>query len=355
MRILIGDRFGKIIAEVVVDVDLTSWILNGVGKSGIALSTSDSKCTEENLQIGNRLYLEFDNGLPAWGGVLDLPREWDGGTVSMTAYTIEQLLKTRKTRKTHAFFERPAGIIFRDLLIQEENEDPMGITIGSIWKGGRPHWPRYHYKSLWYVLDYSIRRMERCDFMFTPYIDNGHIKFRADFYQEAGDDRSASVELIEGKNTAAGLRLREHGKIINSYYAVGEGSTWGPERTVIAARDLESIAKYGLREVGKVIPGVSQSATLVMHARQAIDQYSAPRKLFTLPVVNQEPALFASYGVGDTIGCTLSSFGFNGFQGTVRILGRELDPANGECELVVEEPRAITPWIYDEDIEEEET
>jgi len=355
MRVIIGDRFGKIIAEIVADVEGVSWVLNSIGKSRITLSTDDPKCTAENLEIGNRIYFEFDNGLPAWGGVLDLPRDWEGGTVSMTAYTIAELLKTRKTRKTHAFYEKSAGVIFRDLLIQEEREDPMGITIGSIWKGGHSHWPRYHYKSLWYVLDYSLRRMERCDFTFTPYLSNGHIRFRADFYQVVGDDLSTSVELLEGKNTASGLKLREHGEIINSYTAVGEGSTWGPERVVIVARDLNSIAKYGLREKGKVIPGVSQTATLTMHARQAIDQYSAPRKLFTLPVLNLEPALFAGYRLGDTIGCTLPSFGFDGFEGTVRVLGREFDPMTGECDLVVEEARAIEPWIYDEDIEEEET
>lgn len=354
MRVLIGDRFGKIIAEVVPEVNSTSWILNGIGKSGIALSTSDPECTEENLQIGNRIYFEFDNGLPPWGGVLELPRDWDGGTVAMTAYTIAQLLKTRRTRKTTSFLEKQVGIIFRDLLVQEESQDPMGITIGSIWKGGHPHWPSYHYKSLWYILDYSLRRLERCDFTFTPYIDNGHIKFRADFYQVAGDDRASSVELIEGRNTAEGLKLREHGEIINSYAAVAEGSTWGSERSVVVAEDRQSIAKYGLREVGQVIPGVSQPSSLEMHARQAIDQYSAPRKLFTLPVVNQEPATFASYGLGDVVSCTLPSFGFHGFEGTVRILGREFDPRSGECDLAVEEPRTINPWIYDEDIEVEE-
>lgn len=353
MRALIGDRFGKLIAEVVADVDSLSWILNGIGKSGIALSISDSKTTAENLQIGNRIYLEFENGLPAWGGVLDLPRDWQGGTVSMTAYTIEWLLKTRKTKKTDAFYEQPAGIVFRDLLVQAENEDPLGITIGSIWKGGRPHWPRYHYKSLWYVLDYSLPRMEQCDFTFTPYIANGHIKFRADFYQAAGDDKSQSVELIEGRNIGAGVRLREHGEIINSYHAVGEGSTWGPERSVIAAKDRESIATYGLRQVGKVHPGVSQPATLEMHARRAIDQHSTPRKLFTLPVLSREPATFASYGLGDTIGCTLPSYYFDGFAGPVRVLGREYDPVSGDCELAVEEPRTIEQWVYDEDIEEE--
>lgn len=354
MRALIGNRFGTIIAEVVGDIGSTSWILNGIGKSGLTLPKSDPKVNEENLRINNRFYLEFDNGLPAWGGILGLPRDWDSGSVAMTAYGIEEALKTRKTRKTDAFYERSAGVIFRELLLQEEKEDPLGITMGAIWTGGQPHWPRYHYKSLWYVLDYSLRRMEICDFRFVPYIDNGTIKFRADLYQVAGDDKSASVELTEGRNTASGLKLREQGQLINSYTAVGEGSTWGPERQVIIARDQASIAKFGLMEIGKVHAGVSQQATLEMHARNALETNSAPRKLFTLPVVDREPATFAAYDLGDTIRATLPSFGFDGFDGDLRVVAREFDPQSGECDLVVEEPRAIDAWIQSEDIDVEE-
>ena len=354
MRALIGNRFGTIIAEIVGDIDSTSWILNGIGKSGITLSKDDPMATAENLRINNRLYLEFDNGLPAWGGILGMPRDWDRGTVGMAAYGIEELLKYRKTQKTDAFYERPAGVIFRELLLREEAQDPIGITIGEIWQGGNPHWPRYHYKSLWYVLDYSLRQMEICDFRFIPYIDNGTIKFRANFYQVAGDDKSASVELTEGRNTASGLKLREQGELINSYTAVGEGSTWGPERSVIVAQYQDSIAKYGLMEVGKVHAGVSQQATLEMHARNAINTHAEPRKLFTLPVVDREPAKYAAYDLGDTIRATLPSFGFDGFDGDLRVIGREFDPATGECELVVEEPHTFEPWIQDEDIEVEE-
>jgi hypothetical protein len=354
MRALIGNRFGTIIAEVVGDIDSTSWILNGIGKSGLTLAKSDANVNEETLRINNRIYMEFDNGLPAWGGILAMPRDWTPGTVHMAAYTIEEALKTRHTRKTDAFYERPAGVIFRELLLQEEVEDPLGITIGEIWQGGNPHWPRYHYKSLWYVLDYSLRRMEICDFKFTPYLDNGVIKFRTDFYQVAGDDKSGTVELTEGRNTASGLKLREQGSIINKYTSVSEGSTWGPERSVVIARYNESVAKYGLMEQAKVHAGVSQVATLEMHARNAINTHAEPRKLFTLPVVDQEPARYAAYGLGDTIRATLPSFGFDGFDGTLRVLGREFDPATGECELVVEEPRTFEPLIQDEDIDVEE-
>jgi len=351
MRALIGDRFGKVLTEVVADVGPVAWILDGVGKTAISLATADAKATEEYLRIGNRVYLEFDNGLPAWGGVLEMPRTWRDGVVTTACAGIEQLLEYRCTGKNDAFYERPAGAIFRDLLRREEDQDPLGITIGELWMGGHPHWPRYHYKSLWYVLDYSLRRMELCDFRFVPTLDDGYIRFRAEFYQVAGEDKSATLALIEGRNTAAGLSMTEQGAVVNVHYAASEGSTWGSERLVVAARDTESVAKYGIRETGKVYSGVSVQSTLEMHARDVLNTNSQPRRIFSFEVTNHTPALFADYDLGDVVSCVLPSFGFGGFDGTVRILAREFNPATGVCKLVVEEPHAVEPWIYQEDAE----
>ena len=354
MRVLIGDRFGRILTELVPSIDPVSWILDGVGKTAIGLATTNPKATEEFLRIGNRVYLEFENGLPAWGGALDLPRRWGGGTVRTAAYGIERLFETRCTEKNDSFYERPAGVIFQELLKREEAQDPLGITIGSIWMGGHPHWPRYHHKSLWYVFDYSLKKMERCDFRFTPYLESGSIKFRADFYQVAGDDKSANVTLIEGRNVTADAGIEEQGWLVNQHYAIAEGSTWGSERLVVAARDPASIAKYGRRETGKVYPGVSVPSTLEMHARSVLDTNSEPRRIFSLAVTDHAPARFADYDLGDVVGCVLPSFGFGGFDGTVRILAREFDPEAGTCKLVVEEPHSVEPWIYSEDLETEE-
>jgi hypothetical protein len=354
MRVLIGDRFGKVLTEVVAGVGPVSWILNGIGKTTLSLALRDAKATEENLRVGNRIYIEMDAGLPVWGGVLDLPRTWRGGTVKATAYTIDYLLQYRCTGKNDSFYERPAGAIFRELLRREEQQDPLGITFGSIWTGGHPHWPRYHYKSLWYVLDYSLQRLEQCDWRFVPYLDDNHIRFRAEFYQVAGTDRSAKLALIEGRNTAEGLELQEQGEVINTHYAVGEGSTWGTERLVVAARDTESVARYGLRESGTVYSGVSVQSTLEMHARDVVNTYSEPRKIFSFEVTNNTPARFAEYDLGDVLACKLPSFGFGGFDGTVRVLARECNPQTGVCKLVVEEPHAVEPWIYSDELEETE-
>jgi hypothetical protein len=204
------------------------------------------------------------------------------------------------------------------------------------------------------VLDYSLPRMERCDFRFVPYLEEDFIRFEARFFQIAGRDRSANTAIVEGRNTAAGLKLTEQGQVINDYAAVAEGQTWGPERTVVLGQDAASRARYGLRESGKVYPGVSATATLEMHARNVLATHSEPRRIFNLEVTDDAPGRFGDYDLGDLVRCVLPSFGFGGYDGTVRVIGREYDPESGRCTLVVEEPNEPPFWIYQDDVATEE-
>ena len=355
MRVLIGDRFGRILGEITPFLDPLTWVLNEIGKTRITISRHSSDYEETLLRLGNRIYVELDNGLPAWGGVLGLPRSWNSSGVSITCYAIEHLLQYRVTDKNASLYERPAGEIFRLLLKREEEQDPIGIVMGSIWTGGATHYPRYNHENLWDVMDYSIRRMERCDYTFTPYLEEGHIKFRADLFQIAGDDRSAIVALMEGRNAGEVLLIEEQGELVNTHYAISEGSVWDETRMVITGQDKESVAKYGRRETAKVYAGTSMESTLEMQSRNVLRLNSKPRLYFRLPVSNNEPGKFDSYGLGDEIACQLPSFGFDGFDDNVRVLAREFNPDTGNCELVVEVPNEPDYWIYQEDLPEDES
>jgi hypothetical protein len=348
MRVLIGNRFGSIIEEITPGIGPISWILNGVGSVQLSFAKSDAKTTVRNLRLGNRVYIELDNGLPAWGGTMELPRHWDKGTVSVTCYEIGYLLKYRPTRKYDAFYDLPVGAIFSELLQREEEKDPMGITLGTVWLGGRPQWPLYHYKSLWDIFTDSLRKNELCDFRFIPYLDSG-IKFRAELYQVAGSDKTSSVALVEGSNIGEDLALEEQGAVVNIQIAIGSGSTWGDERKVMVARDSDSAALYGLRGLPIVYSGLNEPASLEMQARNALADSSQPRRIFTLPVTNNEPGTFGTYDLGDIVKAVLPTFGFGGYDGTLRILAREFNPQDGNCRLVVDENNQPTTWVYQDE------
>lgn len=353
MRILVGDKTGKLLGELDAEIRSMTTALNEIGGAELAVSTSDSKANEDYLGIGNRIYVEMDNGLPPWGGVLDTPRVWSQGIIEITCYTIEHLYQYRVTGKNESYYERQAGQIFQILVEHEEEKDPLGVTIGEVWKGGRPHYPRYHYRDLWYIFNYSLLNMELCEFTFTPYLSNGYIKFRADFKQLMGEDKSASVSLIENRNVVADTMLEEQGNIINQFYAIGDGSTWDEDRKVQVGLERQSRAKYGLRQASRIHAGVTYRSTLEMHVRNELKLNSEPRRIFKLSAVNQEPGTFASYKLGDIVRCELASFGFDGYRSNVRITAREYHPDREVCDLVVEEPRYPDYWIYEDEREED--
>ena len=157
------------------------------------------------------------------------------------------------------------------------------------------------------------------------------------------------MAIVEGA-TRRRLTLTEQGQIINDH-AVAEGQT-GAGVTVVLGRRRAGALR--VRETGKVYPGVSVPATLQMHTENVLSENSEPRRIFSLEVTDHAPGRFADYDLGDRIRCVLPSYGFGGYDGTVRVIGREYDPATGRCTLVVEEPNEPVYWIYQDDAETEE-
>ncbi len=331
MRVLIAGRDGVVRDELTPALESVAWVLNRPGQVKFSLAVTDPKATEENLRPGNRVLIQFANGLPDWGGVLDLPRAWRDGRIECNAYTLEYLLQFRLTDRSTTFDGAPVGAIFRRVLMEMEAVQPEGVELGQVWYGGLPHYPRYHYKSVWQVME-SIRRMEQCDIVFQPELRGGRIIFLAHLQERWGTDKSATHALVEGANIA-GLTYEEQGPLINSAVCAGAGTTWTNERAVIRAEDAESIQRYGLRERLDVYPDVTYQATLEMHARVRLAQ-AQPLQRFGLSVLDAPPARFRDYDIGDIL--LLEASVAWGYRGKIRIIGREFRPSSGDCILAVD-------------------
>lgn len=345
MQVLLGDRFGRVLAEVQPDVGPISWRLNKAGKVPLVFSRSDEKTTEEYLRYGNRILIQFDGdlGLPAWGGTLEPPRDWGRRTITTTARSIEWSLQYRQTGKTRAFWSTPVGGIFYQILQEMEAREPLGLSFGQIWTGGGAHSPRYHFKNVWWILTRSLLSMERCDFRFKPQLQDGRIRFLAELYERLGEDKSGQFHLKEGKNISR-VHYSEQGPIVNEFAAIGGGSTWGDERPTSVMEVDESRQLYGLRQDSAIYSGVVEPTTLDRHARSEVEILAAGSLRQRLQVVNKPPATFGQYDVGDSLRCVLPSFGFNGYDQTVRIIARQYSEKMGECDLVVEQE---SDWTSD--------
>lgn len=332
-RVLVADRFGMVRDELEVQLESVTWVLNGIGRARFRLSARDPKAIPENLQPSNRLLIQFENGLPDWGGVLDLPRMWEDNTITLNAYTIEYLLQYRLTDRSTTFDGASVGAILARVLYEMQAQQDEGIILGQIWFGGLPHYPRYHFRTVWQIIE-SIRRMEQCDVVFKPVLEKGRILFIANLVEFWGEDKSDRYALAVGANVAE-LRYEEQGPLYNSVVAAGAGTTWS-DRQVIRAENSESIQLYGLREKLDVYADVTFTSTLEMHARNRLAQ-AFPLKRFGLEVVDKEPAPFSVYHIGDVLRLIAPNAGW-GYDGKVRIIGREFRP-DGRCVLAVDEWR----------------
>ena len=333
MRVLVADRHGNVKDELDALVESVMWVLNGIGRARLSIAVTSPKAIPENLAPSNRIWIEFENGLPPWGGVIDLPRRWSEGVIEINAYTIEHILQYRITDRSTYFSNAPVGAILARVLREVQAVQHEGIELGQIWLGGQGHYPAYHFKSVWAIIQ-SIRRMEQCDVVFEPQLTVGRIWFRANLLERWGQDKSSKVLLAEGYNVSD-VVFEEQGPLVNYVVAAGAGTTW-TERPIVAGGVQESIQQFGLRERLEVYPDVSYESTLQLHCQRILQAQAWPLRRFGLTVVNEEPGRFADYDVGDIVRLQLPSVGW-GYDGRVRVIAREFNGRTGVCRLAVDE------------------
>jgi len=335
-RLVVGDRFGTVLTELQSDIEFASWRKNNIGQLKFTIADTDSKATATNLRFGNRVLIEFDNGLPNWGGLIDPPRTWQDGKIIVTAYSGAYLFKYRTTDKGRYFTNQSVGEIFTALINEANVIEDTGVEIGLIWDGGTNHSPDYHFKNLFEIFQKSLTsRLSTGDFEFIPTIIDGKIKFIANFYESRGTNKTG-IALIQGTNLSK-VKLKEQGPIINSWDAVGEGTSWGDDRIDSNAIDFDSTGIYGLREGSKVYADVSNQTTLDDNTVNLLSATKDVYNIFTLDALDVEPAGFADYDIGDVISLLAHDYGFGGTDTTIRILSREFSPQSGKCSLVVQE------------------
>ena len=335
-RCLIANKSNIVIAEIEPEIEYISWKLNKVGRVKFSLAKTDSKATEDVLRFGNRIFFEFDNGLPNWGGIIDPPREWRGNLIKCMAYSAEQILGYRTTEKSRWFSGDTVGAIFQKLIREANDISSMGITVGDVWDGGTSYSPEYHFKSLLDIFQKSLtQRLASADFDVASTFGNGCLIFKANLYQSKGSNKSG-VALVDGTNVAE-MSLSEQGDIVNSWDVAGGGLTWGDSRLTGHANNASSIDKYGLREKSSIQSGVVMQTTLDENAANLLTETKKPYNEFSIAAIDKKPGLFALYDVGDSISLLSHSHGFDGTDTTVRILEREYNPEVGQCFLMVKE------------------
>ena len=335
IRTSVFDRHNTLLTEIEPVWDSIAWRLNNVGRAKFFMPYSDPKCTPDNLKLGNRIYCDFDDGLSPFGGIIELPRNRDSNGVKVIAYTGERLLDWRRTPKGRYFAQQQAGYIYRTLINEENATWPLGIDVGSVYRGGDARTLEYHFHDILARFK-DLAKLTGFDFAIIPNYTDGVLTFKAKWYESRGSDLSNKVVLEENVN-CSGVVLDEQGPVGNRIILVGAGSTWGDERITSIVEDTDSIAQYGLIEYAEVQTGVSNQSTLDTNAESLLEEMKEPRTNYKISqVLNVKPALFAQYEVGDTIKlhAHLNAGAWDPIDMSVRVIAREWHP-DGTCRLEV--------------------
>jgi hypothetical protein len=329
VQTLLFSRSGTNPVEISPQIESVAWRLNQTGQAKLYLSYTDPLCTPDNLRLGKRVLMNFENGLPPFGGVIDVPRQRRANGVAFTVYTGDRILSWRRTAKTRAFTSTAPGIIYQTLIEDENAESGTGIAIGSIYTGGTARSETYHLHNVLDVI-LQLQRLSGEEFEVVPVYQKRQLTFLANWKQRIGSDISDEILLVEDRNIEPPA-LDEQGPIASRVLCAGgaAGDDGWDDRLVGEDTSTTSRNEYGYREYAEVITGVFDQTTLDASATSVLDELDAPRERFSIAALNREPATFGDYDVGDTV--TLQAFLQHplwAVDRALRIVGREWTPAD---------------------------
>jgi hypothetical protein len=331
-RAVVFDRNGAAIAEIWPDLRSVAWRLNKVDVADLSLPYTRPGCRGAVIRSGNRLMLEFDNGLPNWGGVIDFPISRQDEGVSFRAYGGIQLLSWRRTGKNEVYSSKSPGYIAGQLVANANSPVPTGISVGFTYQGQDARCESYHFDDVLAAVK-TLAAESGEEWAVIPSLQDGRLVLTLCWYQLRGADLAGSVLLEHGRNVAW-AQLDEQGPVYTRVIAIEAGNGWGDDRDAIPEEDAAARAQYGLREYAEIMTGVTDPDTLTANANAILSEYSLPRVAGTLLVRDCDPAGFRKYDVGDRVKARLfTEWPEWYFDGVMRVVGREWLPSEGLCRL----------------------
>lgn len=348
-----GNAVGRLNGE----VGPVLWRIDGYSTVTMRLAPREFERKSGILIHGNPVKIEFANGLPAWGGVVDPPREYPRDAVTLTFYSAEYMLGwatadeyaeyvtgDRALWRPHAVF---ADVLAKEAIGERYQIDPFGGTWGDATEGIavdgrgddlltiadaiRSAAPEFH----WYVEPLA------------PALA-GSLRFLARSFYRFRRDRRAEATLVEGYNFV-NAEVVETGPLYN-YVTVTAGNydPADPVRRTYLYRYGSVSAGERMRELHVPLPeiigeslhveatGERMEEVLRRRARAEYERWSAPRVRIRGQAVNRPPAVFGTYGIGDVVTVVLNRRPATTTVVPYLVIGMEFDPGTGLLTLVGE-------------------
>jgi hypothetical protein len=281
---MIFDRRGILLDEIDAAFQ-RSWKRNLVEQCTWTFPVSHRKCTRRNFRTGNYIVVFHDNGLPDWGGRMELPNGWGGSTLTITANSAEYQFSIRAGVPYAAPIQllTTAGAIYRRLINAANAEEDTLLRPGEIYEGGRIC---AIVISASVLLEKNIAQLLKRtgqDYSMTPYVTNNRLVFLANWHERIG--RSVDISLNDSNSEMRQDTLKEEGPIYNSIFGYSEGSV-GTLGHFYLARDANSIAEYGLHHKPLAV-STTEKEVVQLAAEEELKRLAWPRRTFAATARNQ--------------------------------------------------------------------
>ena len=346
--IYVADPTGQVIGELTGALESVTWAIDGYGMATIVIALPAVLASGRLLRFGNRVAIEFANGLPVWGGVIDVPRETAAGSVRVQLYEAAYLLGWRLTGDNDTYLDadaRPAANILVNLVGAAFRD--MSFDVGAA-RGGPPVQTEFHYMTLKAAAE-QLRSIDAdLHYFFRPRQGAGRrVDFELVVYREQYRDDTRRAVLIQGYNLVEWTAL-EQGPIynevrvapadfLNSDPPAGQAGAAG-----VVAGDIDSQQRYGLRQSFVVLPettGATAGEQAGARAAGDIQAYSRPRLRVQGTCLDMSPGRFRDLGIGS--GVRIEAAVPLMLSEALTIIGMEFHPATGRLSLVFDDNSGI--------------
>ena len=334
----VADASGEFIGELSGQLESVTWAADGYGMASMTLPSSVLLGSAALLEFGNRVLIEFDNGMAPWGGLIDVPRESSVSWVRAQFYEAGYLFNWRLTPPAVAFTgfgELPAARVLGRLVAQS------GLDIDVAGPAGEPGDPvgvEFYYETLAAAAS-TLRGLDaRLHWFVQPRpSDVGRVSFVLQTFRGHAADRTQQAVLVQGHNLVGGTVL-EQGPIFNEILVAPGDTDLKAGGPVFAATHAGSRQRYDLRQQLVVLSDVTEADSpgrALAHAKARLAAYSRPRLRAQGVCLDMEPGRYREFGIGSLVQVETAAPAAGSMALTV--IGMEFRPNEGVLSLVFDD------------------
>ena len=331
----VADRRGVILGELQGALESVSWKADGYGTAAMILAPAAARVVAPLLEYGNRVLIEFDNGLPAWGGVIDPPREANTSQMRVQFYEAAYMLTWRVLERF--VFGGATGRAATALVnIVAAADVGIGTNYATAAAG-----PVYEGEYLQETALAMIDRVRGLDAALHWYVEprpssSRLVLFELVTYRETTRGGGDDVVLMAGHNFVQ-MSTLEQGQIANR---VSTSAAAGDTSEVYVATDSESVGRFGRRDLyfstETIAAGEEEDAE--RQARERLAQTKTPTLRIQGTALNIEPGAYRRLRLGAR--ARLESYA-PPLAGSLSIVGMDFSPAAGTVSLVFDDASRV--------------